>query len=176
MFNRLKKVNKNQKGFTLIELIVVIAITGLIITAVTVTIFQLFSISARSDNHMLAVRQVQNAGYWISHDAQMAWSVEPADESVDEPDGTRFPLTLTWIDWDGTMNEITYALVGGELQRSHSISGNTETSIVAQYIDSTQTICQFANGKLTLTVTATVGGWQPASETRTYEVIPRPGS
>jgi len=173
---RLGLINENQRGFTLVELIIAVAITGIIVGAITMTIFQVFSGNERTSNHMTAVKQVQNAGYWISHDAQMAWSVEPADESVDEPDGTRFPLTLTWIDWDGTMNEITYALVGGELQRSHSISGNTETSIVAQYIDSTQTICQFANGKLTLTVTATVGGWQPASETRTYEVIPRPSS
>jgi hypothetical protein len=33
---------------------------------------------------------------------------------------------------------------------------------------------EFTDDKLTLTVTATVGGFKPASETRTYEITPRP--
>jgi len=144
MFNRLKKINKNQKGFTLIELIVVIAITGLIISAITVTIFQLFSISARSDSHMLAVRQVQNAGYWISHDTQMAQSVETDGGT------TGFPLKLTWSnEWDSNTYEVVYNLIeaDSELRRSYKVNDDDpNVTLVAEYIDQAETSCGLTGG------------------------------
>ena len=172
IFRRLGLINKNQRGFTLAELIVALAITGLITGGITMSIFQVFDINTRSNNHMTAVRQVQNAGYWISHDAQMARDVAP------DPGDTGFPLVLTWTEWGGTVNEVTYTLVDSELKRSHSVDGEPSETVVAQYIDSVS--CQLDpldNRKLTFTITATVsGGWKEASETRVYEVIPRPDS
>lgn len=168
-------IHNNQKGFTMIEVVLAIALTGIITGGITMSIFQVFTGNARTSNHMTAVRQVQNAGYWISHDAQMAQSVEPADP---DPDG--FPLVLTWTEWDGTVNEVTYTLVGDELQRSHSIDGGAPNqAIVAEYVDSdpTKTNCDWDadKHKLKLTVTATLGtGSQEASETRVYEITPRP--
>jgi len=157
---------------------IAIAITGIITGGITMTIFQVFSGNARSSNHMTAVRQVQNAGYWISHDTQMAHNVVP------DPGDTGFPLTLTWSDWDsGDVHQVIYTLytllVDNKLQREHYTNLNLDaTTIVAEYIDPDETSCVWddGTGTLTLTVTATVGGWQPASETRVYEVIPRPGS
>jgi len=72
IFHRLGLINKNQRGVTLMGIIVAVAITGIIAGAATTTIFQVFSGNTRTSNHMTAVKQVQNAGYWISHDAQMA--------------------------------------------------------------------------------------------------------
>jgi prepilin-type N-terminal cleavage/methylation domain-containing protein len=179
MFKRLGLINRNQMGFTLIELMLAIAITSVITGAITTTIFQVVNSSARTNNHMMAVRQTQNAGYWVSRDAQMAQVVQPAGELVDDPDGTRFPLTLTWTEWDGTVNEITYILEGTDLWRDY----DGQRDPVAQFIDSTmkdgqtQTRCEFTDGALTFTVTATVGNdSQAQSETRIYEVRPRPGS
>jgi len=174
MFHRLGLINKNQRGFTLIEVVLAIALTGIITGGITMTFFQVFSENTRGSNHMIAVRQVQNAGYWVSHDTQMAQSVEPAADP--DPDG--FPLVLTWTEWDGTVNEVTYTLVGDELQREHYTNSILDSTInVAEYVDTdpTKTKCEFAGGVLTLTVTATLGtGSQVQSETRVYEVIPRP--
>ena len=144
MFHRLKSINKNQRGFTLIELIVAIAITGLIISAITVTIFQLFSISARSDSHMLAVRQVQNAGYWISHDTQMAQSVETDGGT------TGFPLKLTWSnEWDSNTYQVVYNLIeaDSELRRSYKVNDDDpNVTLVAEYIDQAETSCGLTGG------------------------------
>ncbi len=164
-------LHNNQRGFTLIELLIGIAITGVIISGIGVAIFQVFDINARSVNRMHALRQVQNAGYWISQDAQMAQNVEPATH----PNG--FPLILRWTDWDGTNNVVTYSLEpGGEpkqLKRSHSISGVSSETIVARHIipGVPKTNVEFTNGVLILTVTATV---QEQSQTRVYKVAPRP--
>ena len=174
----LRSINRNQKGFTLIELMIAMAISGIITGSVTMTIFQVVDSSSRTSNHMTAVRQVQSAGYWVSHDALMAQDLVLADESVDDPDGSRFPFTLTWSDW--TNNEVytvVYSIVGDELQRAHSVnSGAATMGVIAEFIDPENTSCQYTGGTLTFAVTATVGAGSAAqTETRTYEIVPRTG-
>jgi len=138
MFHRLGSINKNQRGFTLLEMLLALLIGALIASGITAAIFQVVIGSARTNNHMIAVRQVQSAGYWVSHDAQMAQTVVLARDA----DG--FPLTLSWIDWNGTPNAITYAIVGGELKRQYG----TSTTTVARFIvlDSAKTKCQLTGG------------------------------
>ncbi len=127
----------------------------------------MLSLNARTANHLTAVRQVQNAGHWITSDAKMAQNV------VTENLTAREVLRLTWTEWGSTKNQvITYTLVGEELWRSHFIGGVQHETLVAQYISAIS--CHFDGGQLTLDVTATVSGWQPATETRIFEVVPRP--
>ena len=171
IFHRLGLIHKNQRGFTLIELLIAIAITALITGGVTMAIFQTFTVSARNSSHMTAVRQVQNAGHWISQDAQMAQEVLIGG-------GAGFPLTLTWTEWvDETVNKVIYSItVDDELKRSYfEDSVLISEMIVARYIDLANTSCQFTDGVLTVTITAAVGDFpQEQRETRVYEITPRP--
>ncbi len=177
MLNWLRLINKNQGGITLIELIIAVALSVIITGATTATILQVINGSSRTSNHMAAVRQVQNAGYWVSHDAQMAQSVNTTGT-----DG--FPLILTWAAWDSTEHEVVYTsenMTSGSLknlQRSYTVGGApVDTIFVAQYVDPANTSANFTDGELIFTVTATVGaGSQVKSETRIYKVVPRPGS
>jgi type II secretory pathway pseudopilin PulG len=177
MLNRLGLITRNQRGITVIELIIAVALSGIIVGATTATILQVINGSNRTSNQMAAVRQVQNAGYWVSHDAQMAQSV-----NTTAPDG--FPITLSWVGWSGnTTYEVVYSsenmTSGGlkNLQRSYSVNGSPpDTIFVAQYVDPAATSANFTGGELIFTVTATVGtGSQAGSETRFYKVVPRPG-
>ena len=143
----IKRMNKNQKGFTLLEMTLAILIGAIIAGGITATIFQVVMGSGRTNNHMIAVRQVQSAGYWVSHDAQMAQSVVAARDA----DG--FPLTLSWTDWDGTLITVTYTIEGGELKRKLDRkpavgSETSETTTVARFIDVdlAKTKCQLAGG------------------------------
>lgn len=181
IFHQLGLINKNQRGFTLVEILLALLISGFLAVGIIATIIQLFNGSARNSSHMTAVRQVELAGYWISNDAQMAQEVK-----LDDASG--FPLnsiTLTWTDWnedsnelDGDEHTVVYSLEGlegSELHRSHYINdleNPVQTAIIARFIDSDQTRCVWNDIGLVFDVTATVQG---QTETRVYEIIPRPG-
>ncbi len=164
-----------EKGFTLVELLVAITIMALASGAAGAAIFQVFRNTQRNNDHMTAVLQVQNAGYWISRDAQMVQSVTTDN----------LFLVLSWTEENsGDEYQVTYTLEnmpeGGlkKLLRNQSINGGpSTTTLVAQYIDPDpqKTKCEFTNGTLTLTVTSTVSdGSLTQSETRIYKVVPRP--
>jgi len=171
----LRFMHRHQRGFTLIELLAAIAIAGLITAGITAAIMQILTINAGSSNHMIAVRQVQQAGKEVSKDTLQA---QPTKIN-DNPLGAF--LVLNWTDWEGGNNTVIYTLQTMPsrpdlrvLSRNHTINGTAQATtppIVAQYIDPDQTSCVFVGGVLTFTVTATVHG---ESETRVYEIEPRP--
>ncbi len=169
-FRRLGQMNKNQRGLTLIEVLIVIAITGIIIGGITTAIFQVFDVNARSTAHMTAVKEVEKAVHLITRDAQMAQSV-----NATAPSGG-FPLTLTWVEWNNTSNNVTYSVQDGQLQRSYSVNdGQPSTTVVIPHLnpDSQMTNCQFSSGVFAFKITAATGGSSPASETRSFKVVPR---
>ena len=167
----MKKLHKDQRGLTIIELLVVIVLTALITTAITTTFFQVFDMNTRTANHMAALSQVQQAGKLVSEDMLEA----QADMIDDSPSG---PAEFLKLGWNSTaVHEVIYTLEDGELWRSETIDGDPTMTRVAEYIDSdpTKTSCDWdpVNKVLIFKVTATVG---EESEQRTYRVQPRPGS
>jgi len=166
----MRRLHKDQRGLTIIELLVVIVLTGLITAAITTTFFQVFDMNARTANHMSALSQVQQAGKLVSEDILEA---QP-DMIDDSPAGGEFFI----LGWNITpAREVTYTLEDGELWRSETIGGDSTTTRVAEHIDPdpTKTNCDWDNVEkvLIFKVTATVG---EESETRIYRVQPRPGS
>ena len=169
-FKALGAITKSQKGFTLIELLIAIAITGAITGGVTMSIFQTLDYSSRNKARMEAVKQVENAIHWLSRDAQMAQELELAAEP--DPDG--FPLTLSWVEWEGDQITVTYSIVDGEMIRSHSGDGDL---VVARHINSDEdmTNCDYENWVFNFRITATIGGYpEEVSETRDGKISPRP--
>ena len=173
---KMKKLRKGEKGFTLVELLIAILLTGIVASAITGTILYVLNVNFSTANRMTAVRQVRNVGFWISPDVQMAKNVTTGETSG-------FPLTLTWKEWEtGYSHKVIYSLENmssGEfkmLKREHYPNGNPtpdSTIIVAEYIDPDQTSFVPEGGAFKFEVTATVGG---QSETRVYKVQPRPGA
>jgi len=169
--------HKNQRGVTLIELVIAIGITGSIMAGVSNGIFQLITINGDSNAHMTAVKQVENALHWIGRDAQMAQIVDTTTDP--DPDVDSFPLTLSWTDWDNIANVVEYEIEEGNLIRRHTegvdITESTVSRLIESDVNSTNCTWDSDARKLTLQITATVP-WsgQEASETRTAEISPRP--
>jgi len=172
----------SEKGFAIIEVAAAIAIIAVIGSAAAATTFQVIQGSELDNNRMTAVRQVQNAGYWISRDVQMAESVVTEDLSF--PDF----IVLTWTErdysgGDSAYHSVTYSLEdlsdgAGKLKRTHwSSAGANEQTLIANYIyydpadpDNTSK-AGYQNPVLTVQLTALVG---EATETREYQIRRRP--
>ena len=179
MQRRLRTLRRRQGGLTLVELMIAIALVGIVTGAITMVISDVFSASARTSNHMMAVRQVQNAEYWLSRDVRQALP-DKADLS---PTGGQ----LVVLEW-GKFDEVTkgwhtiiveYTLShDGNLQRLEYIKLNGDSepdlvadTIVAQHIDDQTTVYWHAEQDVVVfEVTAVVHG---QSETRVYEIMPR---
>lgn len=169
----MKSIHRDQRGFSLVELIIVIGLTGLITAAITMTVFQVFNINTRTANRLAAVSQVQHAGKIVSEDILEA---RPGT-IIPDPEGEQL-LILTL---SATNVTVTYTLDDdGVLWRSEPVDGGDPIlTRVAEYIDSspTNTDCYWDDGAsgsvLIFMVTAAVGD---ESETRIYRVQPRPGS
>jgi len=174
-------MKQDEKGSTLIELIITIAIMVLVCGAAQAGIFQTFKTTKHNANQMTAIFQVQNAGYWIAHDARMAQGVITDDLTL--PDF----LILSWIEQGSCAKyQLTYKLENmaesqfTQMLRHEYVNGvlNT-TTLVAQYIapDSGNTSCAYDSGILSLNITAIVDrGSSVDIETRSYNIVPRPNS
>lgn len=170
-FRAIFTLRASSAGFTLAELLIALAIGGMVLAGASMTIHQLFLTGARNENYMIAVRQVQNAGYWISRDGVSAQSITPGSSSG-------FPLTLSWSEWgSGVTTNITYTISDGNLSRQET-GGTTIQAVIARHIVSAMATFPTIEGTeveqvLTVTITAQVGA---ASESRTYKIKPRPVS
>ncbi len=127
-----------EKGYTLVELLIAITIMVLVSGSAGAVIFRILRDTERNNNHITAVHQVQNAGFWISRDIQMAENA--TTDNLTLPDF----LILSWTEWDDAGDPIyhsaNYSFEGltngiGKLKRNHwSSAGANEQTLIAQYI------------------------------------------
>jgi len=165
----MRLIHTDQKGFTLIEVLIVVAIFAVVAVVTSAAIGQVVQ-SNRTSNHMVAVRQVQQAGYRVSLDALQAQNINVSGSGG-------FPLTLNWTTWGGEFHTVVYNLnSSGGLCQLERRDNQTPPTVVAQYIyfnttSPSSTECSWNATVLTLNVTARVG---LQTESRTYEIKPRP--
>jgi prepilin-type N-terminal cleavage/methylation domain-containing protein len=131
-------LRKQQAGYTLVELVVVIAILGLLTVAINAGITQTVRVGANSSEYITAIKQGGNAMQWLAKDIPQAQTVKLGKESG-------FPIELAWIEWDGTTYSVNYSMSGTSLVRTQVInSGAPQQTIVANYLDVTSnTTCRY---------------------------------
>jgi prepilin-type N-terminal cleavage/methylation domain-containing protein len=169
--------NRRQPAFTLVELVVAVAISGIMIAGITTAIVQSITVSAANKTRMEAIKQVENAIHWIERDVQMASSksISPNNSTV-----TSFPLSLRWPDFsDDSTHAVSYTIVNGILQRNEVITdmdghviSNSSTRIASNVITGNCNYI-FDGSILELNIKVDVNGYKPATELRTLYVIPR---
>lgn len=163
-------IQRTEKGFSLIEAVIGLAVISVIIVAMSMTITTIVTNSQGTTERSVVLRQVQNTGYSISHDVQMAENVTP--------DGTGgFPLTLD-IPVDTDQNNdysVDYLFDGDKIIRQVYDSSHTliKETVVAEYIDVDETtFTTLGSNAYELTVRASTG---EAVAERSYQVKQRPG-
>lgn len=157
-----------EKGFTLIEMLVVVAIAAVVMGAASAAIVALYRISPQSNNWTVALRQVQNSGYWISRDVQMS-----AGNIAVGTGNTFLTMVLPQNPTDNVT--IVYQLQnmsgGQRLMRTNQTTN--DTIMIAEFISipaDTGPFYNSDNNTLTFTIKATYGN---APVTRTYEALQR---
>ncbi|MBI2852676.1 MAG: prepilin-type N-terminal cleavage/methylation domain-containing protein [Chloroflexi bacterium] len=165
---------KSKAGFTLLETVVALAIVAMIALGATATTGHTLRVTKLNKEWSTVVRQTQNAGYWVSHDALMATTIMV----YDPPNASNETIIMKWSDWEnGDLYTATYFLTGSKLERRYRITDRFEsvvlkdirTLIAEDLMDFTPELVS-NNSTLTLSVEASSG---TKHTTRNYEVTPR---
>ncbi len=144
---------KGERGFTLVELIIATAITGLVIGVLGVAMHQVVTIPEYGNDRVTALHELQNAAHWVSLDGQMARSATGGDG-----------LVLTFPD----DSSISYTLAGSDFIRTTSTSNMT----LAQNITSVNFSVE--NRYITMDISSSPSGGWDVSENETYKICLRP--
>ena len=83
-------MRQQQKGFTLIEMVLALGIVGAVVASIAMTLKALMMNSQQPSVQQILLQQVKSAGYWIPRDINMS-----NDVTLGSPNG--FPFTMTRI-------------------------------------------------------------------------------
>jgi len=162
-----------QKGFTLIEVLVVMAGGGVLMVGVVASIFQVATGTSRSNSQGIVLTDVNRAAWHITKDLQMANSTGMTVEEpvVLSPENS---VTLRWTDYTSAFEEegaeknhsSTYSLTdSGELWRTY----DDTPSVVGRHI----TYLRFTREEemvVNVVITATGPGVSQRNETLEFSV------
>jgi prepilin-type N-terminal cleavage/methylation domain-containing protein len=165
------KLIGEQRGFTMVELLIAIVVSSILAGGIVTTTFQIYNENNRATRNMQVIQNVENAGFWLNRDVIVAQRVISTSS---------FPLIMEWQDCDlnesnnyqGNTYHVSYSLLNNTLQRSVTINNGTPTqTIVAENVnvDEEKTYYQFdaAQRLLIFTLTTQIG---TTAETRIYQI------
>ena len=180
-FRYREQKKRSQPGFTLIEMVVALAVAAVILVSTVALGRYIVVATADQSDQVLARLQVQYVSFWIGEDVVQA-------QDVTIGNSTYYFLRLysdTSPDPDGGEQWVEYHVedmkdkVNGNLWRLYRKT-KSGTTVVAEYLDTSLTRCyqkQSGNGTLldvlVLDVTAKVDQRESSG---TYEINPRAGT
>jgi len=143
----------DQRGMTMVELVMAIATTGIIVVFLGTAIYQIITVSGYGNDRLTATHELENVAHWFNIDGQGAKTAEV---------GSTLELTMT------DNSSITYTLSGTEMLRS---AAGYEMTLARNISDANFTI---NNRVVTMSLTAVPPGRYGVSENGTYQVYLRP--
>jgi len=144
---------KRQEGMTMVELVVAVAVTGIIVIFLGTAIYQIITVSEYGNGRLTALHELQNVAHWFNLDSQGAKAATGGNQLI---------LTLS------DNSTISYSLVGTELRRA---SGGPQMTLARNISSANFSI---NNRIITMSLTSSPAGRDNVSQNGTYMVSLRP--
>lgn len=148
---------RDERGLTLIELLVAVTILGLIIAAVTSSLFVGLRTTDDSAGRYAESHDAQLTQVHLPPDIQSATTVVVPPPSNTSCSGVSNVLALQWTE-GGTTYTAAYAQVGSELRRYFCAGGAPGELVVAHNVQSVS--ASAAGSSVSVTVTESLSGYQ----------------
>jgi len=149
-------MTKRQRGFTVPELLISVAIIGIIVSFLGTAVYQILTVTEYGSDKMIALHELQNTAHWFGSDGQMAKTATGGNE-----------LILTLPD-DST---ITYAVATGTTELYRTDSTGTELTLARNITDLNFLVIDRI---ITMNITSAPEGRPNIIEEGTYKVCLRP--
>ncbi len=174
-----------QRGFTLIEILVAMALGGLVIGTAAPAIFQVVRGSARSNGMAVALSDIDNAAHWLTRDVGQALPNTPENpNNITLIDGAQpvSHMTFSWMalttcaaQVGSVSHSITYTQTGTELVRVYDAGmPDEQVSVVGNHL--TNVGFSISGRLVTVTLTSSSTSFTPrVTETMTYLIYLRSG-
>ena len=169
---------RDQRGFTLLELVVGLAVAGLVMPLIASSIFQLTKGTEQISARTVATADVASLAPWLHRDLAVARTiVDPATQAplIDCASGTQPSILATWTDQTG------WGAADPEHYAEYSIEPGT-TVVMREYDGAVGVVarqvtdlafCRDAAGLVRLAVTSTVQGTTAYTKSLSFSVAPR---
>ncbi len=165
-------MRNGEKGFTLIEILIVMAISAMLLSGLVTAIFQVLNVTKSTTTEITAYENIKNAAYRITQDVKKANTTNLVDGGA-----AVSSLTLNWTIWydtngnlipNGEAHSSQLTLSGTNLQRNYDGSIST----IGRYISSVQFSRQ--GNMIAVSITASPDGRTDTAERSTYYVYLQP--
>jgi Tfp pilus assembly protein PilE len=144
---------KRQEGMTMVELVVAVAVTGIIVIFLGTAIYQIITVSEYGNGRLTALHELQNVAHWFNLDSPGAKAATGGNQLI---------LTLS------DNSTISYSLVGTEMRRA---SGGPQMTLARNISSANFSI---NNRIITMSLTSSPAGRDNVSQNGTYMVSLRP--
>ena len=168
----------NQRGFTLIELVVGLAVAGLVMPLISSSIFQISRGTEQIMARTVATADVANLAPWLHRDLAVAQTiVDPVTQAplIDCASGTQPSILASWTDQTGwatadPQHYAKYSIEPGTTVLMREYDG--AEGVVARHITGLA-FCEDADGLVHLDVTSTIQGATVYTRSLFFYVAPR---
>ncbi len=162
------KLKNSQKGFTLVEMLLVLAMGGLLLSGVVTAIFQTTRITMQSSPQITALENIKGMARSLTTDAKMAATSDLVNGA---PALDHVALRWTvWYDENNKLNPreyyVEYTLSEGKVVRNYGVLGTADSGAINTLTDNALTQTDDYWNGYSLKIVNTTDGLAPKGQTR----------
>ncbi len=163
--------NHRRRGFTLLEVLLAVAVAGLVMPLVVSSIFQIFQGTGRIRDDTVVLADIDNVSAWISRDLSQAQQTDLSTCPT-----TQSTVRADWIDetdWGSASPQhfAEYYIEPGTTLLKRNYDGTV--GIVGRNVTAIS-LCQEASGLIHMDITVSAEGADPTTKTLVYYISLRP--